>query len=55
MEDEGLPCGTKTFLGFPRPTGCSVGNLAHAGYVGFSGCEIASARNMLANHSDSDL
>ena len=39
-----VPCGTKTFLGFPCAAGCGVGDLAHAGNVGFGGCEIASRR-----------
>lgn len=33
MEDKDVPCGTETFLGFPHPTGCSVGGAAHAGYI----------------------
>ena len=37
-----VPRGAKTFLGFPCATGRGVGDLAHAGDVGFGGCEIAS-------------
>lgn len=50
MEDRGIPCGTEALLGFPCPTGRSVGRLAHAGDVGLGGCEIASAQK---NVSDS--
>ena len=41
-EEGGVPCGAEALLGFPCPSGCSVGDVPHAGNVGFSGCEIAS-------------
>lgn len=52
IESEDIPCGAEAFLGFPRPTGCSVGGAAHAGYIRCGGCEIASARDMLATRDD---
>ena len=52
-EDGGAPGGTKAFLGFPCPTGCSVRHLAQAGDVGFGGCEIAPAEELLVSRDDS--
>ena len=45
---EDVPSRTEALLGFPCPTGCSVGDLAHAGDIGFRGGEIASAGKLSA-------
>ena len=49
---EGVPSGTEALLGFACPTGSGVGDLAHAGDVGFCRREIASARKLLAIRSN---
>ena len=48
-EIQDVPCGTKAFLGFARSSRCRISGLAHAGYVGFCGCEIASTRNYVSD------
>ena len=45
---EGVPSSAKALLGFPCLARCSVGDLAHAGDVGFCGREITSAAKLLA-------